>query len=522
MSMEEVDSSFGRPMRVRSETATSASTTTTSIFLHALSGVPTRHFTSKTGTALSKSLNLRGTTPVLFALRLGTTMPGPGLCRDVPESEMWRYGQGIRFAEWFLYAKEVSSYSALADVTSNDVSVPMQGGQLELRSDRIYRVPMAKTHGTTKLAVAEEYRGHALTRYERASTFCHTYELVATQPSKRREYSDVVVARSFSEDEVQDVDRVRGLSDCVHRPEGKIRFFVRVGNITKDVAELIVPSDLNLSIYVYNGIWRQSDLKHQVDLQEVELDALPVPVAADLVEVCAVYGGVSRLEWRTLLMVSRTTAIHWCEPLEACLIHNSKLQLSRWDDLTRDCTRPMATARRNRAPPHIPSEVGTRRLRSGLEFDIRVSSDRVVEWWWYNIKVVIVISHVTSTLTITTLGGRATFSTAHIGKTGLGFSDEAQGCFTEFPPSTSSASPTMQMSLTIMTSLSLDIGQECVAGVPRDIGRYLLHARLRSEFWKDTGGSLWREHVLQNYGAGRVLSFGLREQTNISVISRSK
>ncbi len=88
----------------------------------------------------------------------------------------------------------------------------MPGGQLEFRSDRIYRVPMAKTHGTTKLAVAEEYRGYALTRYvyERASTFYHTYELVATQPSKRREYFDVVVARPFSEDEVQDVDRVRG------------------------------------------------------------------------------------------------------------------------------------------------------------------------------------------------------------------------------------------------------------------------------------------------------------------------
>ncbi len=53
---------------------------------------------------------------------------------------------------------------------------------------------------------------------------------------------------------------------------------------------------------------------------------------------------------------------------------------------------------------------------SGLELDIRVSSHRVVEWWWYKIKVVIVISHVTSTLTITTLDGRATFSTAHIGK----------------------------------------------------------------------------------------------------------
>ncbi len=53
-------------------------------------------------------------------------------------------------------------------------------------------------------------RGHALTRYGRASTFYHTYELVATQPSKRREYFDVAVARSFSEDEVQDVDRVRG------------------------------------------------------------------------------------------------------------------------------------------------------------------------------------------------------------------------------------------------------------------------------------------------------------------------
>ncbi len=96
---------------------------------------------------------------------------------------------------------------------------------------------------------------------------------------------------------------------------------MRMGSITKDVAELIVPSDLNLrcgrhpylpyfqfhrnrfSIYVYDGIWRQSFLRHRVDLQEVELDALSIPVAADLVEVCAVYGGVLRLEGRTLLMV---------------------------------------------------------------------------------------------------------------------------------------------------------------------------------------------------------------------------
>ncbi|KAK0224833.1 hypothetical protein EDD85DRAFT_959071 [Armillaria nabsnona] len=76
------------------------------------------------------------------------------------------------------------------------------------------------------------------------------------------------------------------------------RFFVRVGNITKDV----VPSNLDLSIYAYDGIWRQSFLRHQVDLQEVELDALPILVAADLVEVCAVYGGVSRVEGRPLLM----------------------------------------------------------------------------------------------------------------------------------------------------------------------------------------------------------------------------
>ncbi|SJL08537.1 uncharacterized protein ARMOST_11902 [Armillaria ostoyae] len=77
------------------------------------------------------------------------------------------------------------------------------------------------------------------------------------------------------------------------------RFFVREVSVTKHVAELTVPSDLDLSIYVHDGIWCQPFLKHKVDLQDWNSMRSPSTLRLVIEVLGVVYGGKSR---RTLLM----------------------------------------------------------------------------------------------------------------------------------------------------------------------------------------------------------------------------
>ncbi|KAK0224852.1 hypothetical protein EDD85DRAFT_795530 [Armillaria nabsnona] len=204
-------------------------------------------------------------TPVLFALKLGTTMA----------SEMQRHGHWDGgFAsndDFFTYKKDRLTRCVLLQPKPFSLG----RARMDAWNDKADMSQAGKTLEAGLPCNVEK------TVVYRTSAFYHTHAGAVVQASHSPKPTGGEDCRIACTDP-------KARFHTASHPCG--RFFVRVGNVTKDV----VPSDLNLSwfnIYVYDdGIWRQSFLRHQVDLQEVELDALPIPVAADLVEACAVYG----------------------------------------------------------------------------------------------------------------------------------------------------------------------------------------------------------------------------------------
>ncbi|KAK0239626.1 hypothetical protein EDD85DRAFT_997279 [Armillaria nabsnona] len=132
------------------------------------------------------------------------------------------------------------------------------------------------------------------------------------------ELFDVVVARPFAGGKLRDVDRVPGSSRMwfTHTGrKGKI-FFVREVCITNDVAELIIPSDLDL----------RYTTGYDVVLRVVNGG-----------ELCVWYGMTFSSDSSCAdVQVPRDRAIYLCEHLEACQTRNGKLQFLIEDNLNRD------------------------------------------------------------------------------------------------------------------------------------------------------------------------------------------
>ncbi|KAK0224790.1 hypothetical protein EDD85DRAFT_940798 [Armillaria nabsnona] len=222
-------------------------------------------------------------------------------CQDVPANEMrisLRVGSAVLLGPILSspLPQGNDSRSAWRDGTEDEFG-GKKGAQLQI----------FVRHGTTELlAVRKSWMGDP--RSEPASTFATAHY----EPARR-----MVGLRAQARRQVH----------IASYPWSS--FFVREGSVKMDVAESTIPKSMNVdSSYIYNGFLVAAQRRPS----RCELDALPIPVAADLIEVGAVFAARCLFSSYADVEVPRARAIHLCEPLEAPQQHASALSLGRLDE----------------------------------------------------------------------------------------------------------------------------------------------------------------------------------------------